>query len=399
MTPDSQHGPRLSTLILLSALAILPVNIFLPSLTNMAVAFNVDYGVISLTLAAYALTSALLQIVLGPLSDRFGRRPIILFGLAIFMIATLGCVLASNIWVFLACRMVQAVIAPTYAVALAVIRDTTDKQQAASRISYLSMSWAVAPMLGPSLGGLLDELFGWRASFWFLGLFGMAVFALCWIDLSETNHNRSNSIAAQFRSYPELLKSKRFWAYSLCMAFSVGAFFAFLAGIPLAASASFELSPALLGLGIGSITAGFMFGSFLSGRFASRYELTTILIIGRLIACFGLILGLSLYALNIDHVMALFGPCMFVGVSNGLTQPSANVGAISVRPKLTGSAAGLASAISVTGGAFMASIAGAVLTEQNAGYGLLIVMLSSAVIALTAALIARHLERSPAKTH
>lgn len=92
--------------------------------------------------------------------------------------------------------------------------------------------------------------------------------------------------------------------------------------------------------------------------------------------------------------MALFGPCMFVGLSNGLTMPSANAGAISVRPKLTGSAAGLASAISVTGGATMSSIAGAVLTEENARYQFLLVMLSSATIALAAALIARHLERA-----
>jgi Bcr/CflA subfamily drug resistance transporter len=391
--PQLPPGPRLSTLILLSALCILPINIFLPSLNNMAEEFGVDYGIIGLSLAAYAGTSAVLQVVLGPLSDRFGRRPVILSGLVLFLAATAGCMLATDVWSFLACRMLQAVIAPTYAVALAVIRDTTSREEAASRIGFVSMAWAVAPMLGPSLGGLLDQAFGWRASFWFLEAYGIAVFALCWFDLRETNLSPSPSIATQFRAYPALFASKRFWAYALCMAFSVGAFFAFLAGAPLAAGAAFDLSPAALGLSMGSITGGFMFGSFLSGRFAGRVRLTTMMLAGRTLACAGLLLGLALYALGIDHLMALLGPCMLVGVSNGLTIPSANAGAISVRPKLTGSAAGLASAITVAGGATMASVTSAVLTEENARYALLLVMLGSATIAMMAALTARRLER------
>ncbi len=391
--PTPPPGPRLSTLILLSALGILPINIFLPSLTNMAVEFAVDYGVMSLALAAYAAVSACLLIVMGPLSDRFGRRPVILWGLAIFVTATFGCVAATDIRTFLACRMIQAVIAPTYAVALAVVRDTTSRERAAGKIGYIAMAWAVAPMFGPSVGGLLDEMFGWRASFWFLALFGIAVFALCWSDLSETNRSPSNTIAEQFRAYPELFASRRFWAYALCMAFSVGAFYAFLAGAPIASSA-FALTPGTLGLYMGSITGGFMFGSYLAGRLAGRLPLNTTLIAGRIIACAGLLLGLALYISGVDHVTALFGPCMFVGISNGLTMPSANAGAISVRPKLTGSAAGLAGAITVMGGAVMSTITGAVLTEDNARVGLLFVMLGSATVALIAALIARHLERA-----
>ena len=132
--------PRLSTLILLSALAILPVNFFLPSLPRMATEFDVAYGIMGLSLAAYAGVSACLQLVLGPLSDRFGRRPVILLALAIFIVATIGCALAPDAWTFLACRMVQAIIAPTYAVSLAAIRDTTSREQ---------VSLAISPWPGP----------------------------------------------------------------------------------------------------------------------------------------------------------------------------------------------------------------------------------------------------------
>jgi DHA1 family bicyclomycin/chloramphenicol resistance-like MFS transporter len=307
------------------------------------------------------------------------------------VLATVGCAVAPDIWTFLACRMVQAAIAPAFAVSLAVIRDTTDNAEAASRIGYVSMAWAVAPMLGPSVGGVLDQAFGWRGSFWFLALCGIAVFALCWVDLRETNGSPSRTVAAQFRAYPELLGSMRFWAYALCSAFSVGAYYAFLAGAPLA-SAPFHLSPAVLGVAMGSITVGFIFGSFLAGRFASRFSMTTTLLTGRIIACAGLLLGLVLHIAGMHHVLALFGPCLFVGMANGLSMPSASSGAISVRPHLTGSAAGLAGAIAVAGGATMASITGAVLPEENAAGVLLLVMLISAAIALAAALLARRLE-------
>lgn len=385
-------GPRLSTLILLSALCILPINIFLPSLTNMAAEFDVDYAIVGLSLAAYAAVSALLQLVLGPLSDRFGRRPVILGGLVIFLVATLGCILARDIWWFLTFRLIQAVIAPTYAVALAVVRDTTSKQDAASKIGYIAMAWAVAPMLGPGFGGLLDETFGWRASFWFLAAFGVSVLVLCWFDLKETNRSPSDTILEQFRTYPELIKSRRFWAYTVCMGFSIGAFFAFLAGAPLAANAAFDLSPGVLGLFMGSITGGFMIGSFLSGRFAGRVRLTTMMLTGRIIACGGLLLGLGLYVTGVDHVMALFGPCMLVGLSNGLTLPSANAGVLSVRPKLAGSAAGLAGAFTVMSGAIMSWIAGMALSDENVRFGLLVIMLGSATIALVAAVAARRYE-------
>lgn len=390
---SSAAGPRLSTLILLSALCILPINIFLPSLTNMAAEFEVDYAIVGLSLAAYAAVSAVLQLVLGPLSDRFGRRPVILGGLVIFLIATLGCILSRDIWSFLTFRLIQAVIAPTYAVALAVVRDTTSKQDAASKIGYIAMAWAVAPMLGPGFGGLLDETFGWRASFWFLAAFGVVVFVLCWFDLKETNRSPSGTILEQFRTYPELLTSRRFWAYTICMGFSIGAFFAFLAGAPLAANAAFDLSPGVLGLFMGSITGGFMIGSFLSGRFAGRVRLTTMMLTGRIVACAGLLLGLALYAAGFEHVLALFGPCMLVGLSNGLTLPSANAGVLSVRPKLAGSAAGLAGAFTVMAGAIMSWIAGISLSDDNVRYGLLIIMFGSATIALCAALAARHYER------
>ena len=130
-------------------------------------------------------------------------------------------------------------------------------------------------MLGPMLGGALDELFGWRSNFAVFAGIGLAALVLCWFDLGETNRTPSETFSTQFRAYPELLRSRRFWGYALCMAFSTGAFYSFLGGAPLVAETVLALSPAALGFYMGTITAGYMLGSFISGRFASRFPLTT----------------------------------------------------------------------------------------------------------------------------
>ena len=137
---------------------------------------------------------------------------------------------------------------------------------------------------------------------------------------------------------------------------------------------------------MGTITAGFALGSFLSGRYSKRYPLTAMMIVGRIVACVGLTVGLGLFLAGFVNVFSIFGTTVFVGLGNGLTMPSANAGALSVRPKLAGSASGLKGALTVGGGAILTSIAAVVLTEGGGPYQLLGMMLFCSVIALLAAL-------------
>ena len=378
--------PRLLTLVLLTALSVLSLNMFVPSLPNIAKDLEADYALASLSIAGYLATTAVLQLIMGPLSDRFGRRPVLLAGLMIFILASLGCALATGIWTFLVFRILQGAIISGAALSRAVIRDMVPPREAASLMGYVGMAMAVAPMLGPLLGGVLDELFGWRASFFAFLAMGIAVLGLCWVDLGETNQAPAETFMKQFRSYPELFRSRRFWGYALCMMFSTGAFYAFLAGAPLLAAASFGMSPASLGFCLGTITAGFALGSYLSGRYAQRYSLAVMMIAGRVVACAGLLAGLALFLAGFVHPVSLFGATIFVGIGNGLTMPSSNAGALSVRPHLAGSAAGLSGALTVGAGAVLTSITGAILTEENGAYALLGMMLLSTVLALLAAL-------------
>ena len=332
MNTRSITPPRFVTLIALSGLSIATLNLFVPSLANIAAEFGVSYGLVNLSIAAYAIASGCMQLLSGPLSDRFGRRPILLTFLGVFTLASIGCSLAQDIYTFLAFRMLQATIVSGYVISLAVVRDTHSSSRAASLLGYMAMAWAIAPMVAPMLGGLLDEWFGWRASFWAFICFGILMFVVCWFDLGETNQQKSASIAGQFRTYPELFKSRRFWGYSFCAAFSIGAFYAFLGGAPLVATRVFGITPATLGFYMASTTAGFIAGSFLGGRYAERFQLTTMIILGPIVAATGLTLGLTILKLGIVHEFFYFGACAFVGLGNGITMPSVSTGIMSVRP-------------------------------------------------------------------
>jgi len=396
--PAAGSSPRLLTLILLAALSTLSLNLFLPSLTNIARDFEADYALVSLSIAGYLAVTAVLQLVIGPMSDRFGRRPVLLCALSVFVVGSLGCLLARDIYSFLLFRALQAAVISGWVLSMAMIRDTRGESEAASLIGYVAMSMAIAPMLGPMIGGLLDELFGWRSSFLLYSVFGAALLLLCWRDLAETNLSPSATFAVQFEAYPELLGSRRFWGYALCGLFSTGAFYVFLAGVPLVAARQFSISPGQLGFYMGTITAGFAVGSFVAGRYSKRHALSTMMIAGRLIAFAGLAAGMVLFLLGYAHGLTLFLATVFAGLGNGISMPSANSGAISIRPNLAGSAAGLVGASTVAGGALLTTFTGYLLEDGDAAIRLLGVMLFCAVMALVAAFYVRLVDRREARS-
>jgi DHA1 family bicyclomycin/chloramphenicol resistance-like MFS transporter len=400
MISAASAPPRLFTLVLLSGLSVVSLNMFLPSLPNIAADFQAGYGLLaSMSIAGYAGMTTVLQLLIGPLSDRFGRRPVILVSLVIYILGSLGCLLATDVWTFLLFRTIQAAIISGFALSRVIIRDTEPAQKAAGLMGYLSIAWAIAPMLAPMLGGALDLLFGWRANFIAFLVFGAAVLALCWLDLGETNKNPSETFTKQFKSFPGLFRSWPFWGYSLCMAFSMGALYAFLAAAPLVATAVLRMSPATLGIYMGSTAAGFILGSFVAGRLAAYYPLTTMIVAGRVVAFAGLTVGLGLLLAGIVHAFSLFGSCVFLGVGNGISMPSSNVGAMSVRPELVGSAAGLSGALTGAGAAMMSGITSTVLNEANAAFVLLGMMLVSSTMALLAALFVLCLDRRNLNVH
>ncbi|WP_299165898.1 multidrug effflux MFS transporter [uncultured Tateyamaria sp.] len=389
--PRTKTPPHLATLILLPAFSVLSLNMFLPSLANIAADLEADYSTVSLAVAGYLAVTAIVQLLVGPLSDRIGRRPVLLAALTSFFVASVACSLAQDVWSFLIFRMLQGGIISGYALSLAIVRDTTSERKAAGLIGYISMTMAIAPMLGPMLGGVLDTAFGWRANFYFYAIFGLVLLVICWIDLGETKPTKAERSGASPESVRTLMKERLFWAYSLCTTFSTGAFYIFLTGAPLVAASEFGVNTAQLGFCIGTITAGFIAGSFLSGRFAPKHAPATMMLAGRLTACIGLTAGLVVMLAGYLNPVVFFGSTIFVGLGNGLTMPSSNTSAMSVRPSLAGSAAGLTGALVVAGGAILTTITGQLLPEEGAGVILHFLMLAASGAGLASVLWAMRL--------
>lgn len=290
----SRASPRLVILILISVLAVLPVNMILPSLPGIAASFHVDPATVNLAVAAYAIATAVVEIVCGAMSDRFGRRPVATVSVAVFIGASIGCALAPGIALFLFFRIAQASIDACFSLVLVTIRERSTDRAAASRFGYLGMGWAVAPVLGPIIGGAVDAAFGWRAVFALLAALGAVALGLCRLELERGTPVRSRVDRSYPTAWRSLLCSIRFWSLTLCMMFSMATFYLFLGEAPLILSWAFDAAAPQLGFFMAATPAGFVIGSYLAGRHASRMPLGTTLILARLTTCAGLCAALAL---------------------------------------------------------------------------------------------------------
>lgn len=371
---NRETQPSMLMLVLLASISALAMNSFLPSLPNMAEHFGSSTALMGLSVGVYLGTSAIFQILVGPLSDRIGRRTVSLWALIIFSVVSISCVYAPNTFVFMVLRALQAIAACTFVVARAIVRDTTETQASGSKIAYISMGTAICPMFGPALGGLLDGWFGWEANFWFIGGLGFFILLIAYFDLGETVPENTQGFRQQFSEYPELLLSRRFWGYCLASAFGAGAFFAYLGGGPFVGSIVYNLSPEMLGLYFGAPAIGYFFGNFLSGRFTILFGIDAMILWGLWIIFSGLSLSMVCSYVGYGTVETFFGFMIFVGLGNGLTIPNATAGMLSVRPHLAGTASGLGGAMMIAIGAALSTLAGAFLIPGSNEMPLLMLM-------------------------
>ncbi|WP_454746183.1 multidrug effflux MFS transporter [Ciceribacter selenitireducens] len=387
---DRRSPPHIVTLVAIAGLSALTMNIFLPSLPSMAKDFGVTYGTIQILISGYIAMTAVVQIAIGPLSDRFGRRPTVIGSLVILLLATLVCMVATDIYTLVAARMLQTAVVAGIVLSRAIVRDMVPMEEAASMIGYVTMGMTIVPMIGPTLGGVLGDAFGWRANFVALFALGVVVLALVAADLGETNRNRSASFSAQFRAWPGLLASPQFWGYTAVVTFTSGAFFAFLGGAPFIGATLMHMSPSTLGLQFIFIAAGYMAGNFVSGRYARRYGTSNMMLAGTIAMIVGTLVPAAFLLAGVGSALAFFGPQVIVGFGNGLTLPSANAGVVSVKPHLAGSASGLSGAIAMGGGAGTSVFASSILTVETGAMPMLLVMLACGVLAVAAILYLRY---------
>jgi DHA1 family bicyclomycin/chloramphenicol resistance-like MFS transporter len=376
---DRKSPPHIATLVIITGAGALNMNIVLPSLPAIAEYFQVSYTYVQLVVSAYLAATALMQLIVGPLSDRFGRRPVMLVSIVVFLASTLLCIFAPNFETLLVGRLLQTSIVSGLALSRAAVRDMVSADEAASLFGYITMGMALVPMVGPMIGGVLDEIYGWQSAFVVSFVFALFVLVLVIFDMGETNKAPSESFAVQFRAYPELIRSRRFWGYALSAAFTSGSFFAFLGGAPYISINMLGLSPSGLGAYFALTAIGYIFGNFLSGRYATRVGINLMMLLGNIVVALGMLGSIAAFSIGYTHPLTFFGFMVFLGLGNGLTLPSANAGIVSVRPHLAGSASGLGGALMIGGGAGLSVLSGALLGPDTGPYPMLYLMLISAI--------------------
>ncbi|RFC62938.1 MFS transporter [Fulvimarina endophytica] len=378
----------LATLMIASAVSPLAINIFVPSMATIAASLETDGATVGLGLSLYLFAVAILQIVAGPLSDRFGRRPVIIGGMVLFLLGTLLCLFASSILWFLLGRVIQAASATGIALSRAAVRDVYSRERSAAMIGYVTMGMAVAPMVGPAVGGFMDTLFGWQSVFWLLLGLGLVALAFILLDLNETNPDIGRPFTEQLSNYGKLFSERSFWLYAGAGAFITGSFFGFLGGATFISVELLGLTPAEYGLWFILCPLGYMIGNFVTGRISERVGIKRMMVIGSTLTVVSTLMILAPIVAGYLGAHTLFGPMLLLGIGNGMTLPSATAGGVSVRPDAAGAAAGLLGSSQIGVGAVVSTLAASMATGAYGATSLAIIMVVVSLAALACSLLA-----------
>ncbi len=331
--------------VALTSLGPLSTDFYLPSLPAIGRALATDSAGVQLTLSVYLLGFGLGQLLLGPLSDRFGRRPVMLWGMAVFTVSSAACALASSLEALVAARLLQALGACAGPVlGRAVVRDVYGPHESARVLSHVSTATALAPLLAPVLGGWLTAGFGWRATFMVLTAYGLLLMALVGLMLRETNAHpdpRAMEPARMLANYRTLLADPVYRSALLIGCGAFAALFAFISGSPFVYIELFGMSPLQMGLAFGLNVTGFMLGTMMSARLSRRVGSARLIRFG---VFAGATCGISLAALalaGVAHPAAVMAPVWGVTAAIGLILPNATALGLAGYPKMAGAAASL----------------------------------------------------------
>jgi MFS transporter, DHA1 family, multidrug resistance protein len=334
----------------LVALGPISTDLYLPSLPSLARYFAVGVDDIQLTLSVFLVGLATAQLVYGPLSDRFGRRPVLLVGLAIYVVASAICMLSPSVPVLVVARFVQAVGACVGPVlGRAIVRDVYGREGAARVLAYMSAAMALAPAIGPILGGFVEEWFGWRINFLALVLYGAGGLAIAWRILPETNKAPDPQPAEPIRillGYRGFLNHRAYVGYVLCCAFAYSGIFAFISGSSYVLQEVVGLGPIGFGLCFAGVVVGYIIGTVVAGQLSRRLGIDRLVAVGAGIGVAGgvLLVVLALLAsadTAIGGALLIVSPMLVFMIGVGLVLPNSIAGAIGPFPRAAGAASAL----------------------------------------------------------
>jgi MFS transporter, DHA1 family, multidrug resistance protein len=373
-----------------TALAPFSLQIFLPALPAIQSTFAVSTGIAQLALSLSILANAFANLAYGPLSDRFGRRPVLLVGLAAFVAGSLGCALAPTIHLLVIGRIVQSIGgAAGMVLARAIVRDLYDRERSASIIAYLTMAMVVAPMLAPTVGAVLIDVADWHAIFFLATGIGVVLSWQIATRLEETRPRDAGRIGGPPAGAGTLLRSGQFWSYVLQSTFGISVFFSFIAGAPYFMMNVLGRSATEYGLWFMLVSAAFMAGNLVAGRISGRVGLDRMVLAGSLLGVAGAGLAFALLGSGLWAPLALFGPLMAVALGNGFSVPNAQAGAVSVEPLLAGTASGIAGFSQMFVAALVSQAVG--MLQDGTPYPMAVFMVACAALSLAGFVLPRSL--------
>jgi len=368
----------LALLIAMAGVSSLSLNILVPAIPGLATKFAADPASVQLAVSLYLMGLATSQLVFGPLSDRFGRRPVVLAGLALATIASTAAIFAASIASLVSARIAQSLGASSgQTIGRAIIRDLYDREHAASMIGLVTSVVVLMPMVAPLIGGILDTLFGWEAIFVFAAIVSFTVFAWAALALPETRKLSPASGQRHFRAdLAALAASPRFFGYALCAGLGSAPFFSFLGAAPHVVVTLLGRTSAEYGLWFFVPSIGFMAGNFAVSRLTARFGIDALIWWGIALTIIGCLLNVLVYvALPGWEMATIFLPQIVIGVGNGLLLPTSIAGAVSIRPQVAGTASGTTGFIQMAIGAAAAQLGGHVIAHASDAMPMLLLML------------------------
>ena len=372
----------LALLIAMAGVSSLSLNILVPAIPGLATKFAADPASVQLAVSLYLMGLATAQLVFGPLSDRFGRRPVVLAGLALATMASTAAIFAASIASLVSARIAQSLGASSgQTIGRAIIRDLYDREHAASMIGLVTSVVVLMPMVAPLIGGILDTLFGWEAIFVFAAVVSFTIFAWAALALPETRKLSPASGQRHFRAdLAALAASPRFFGYALCAGLGSAPFFTFLGAAPHVVVTLLGRTSAEYGLWFFLPSIGFMAGNFAVSRLTARFGIDALIWWGIALTIIGCLLNVLVYVALPGWEMAMiFLPQIVIGFGNGLLLPTSVAGAVSIRPQVAGTASGTTGFIQMAIGAAAAQLGGHVIAHASDATPMLLLMLMFAI--------------------
>ena len=350
------RAPSVWLLGLASGLSVFGMAIIVPSMQSVAATFGADFSTAQFVVSAYLFGLAVAQPVSGVLADRFGRRPVMLTGFALFTMASLLCALAPTLSTLIVARFLQAVSVSVGTVTTrAILRDTHDGEGMAEAMSYIAAAMGIAPVVAPIVGGLLDASFGYQAIFYVTAGMGAFVFIAMQRNLQETlSRDRAPPGARELlQNYGVLVSSPQFVGYTLIYGFMQGAFFSFLAIGAAFFLTRFGIDAGTFGMIWGLLALAYVAGATIGARMTPRIGARAVMRASVILLLLSGVVMLGVAQLDVLKPVAVLAPLGAMMMIAGSGTPGAMSGAVQHHPTMAGTASGLSSAIAlVIGGSF-----------------------------------------------